>query len=235
MQLHRLWIPATLSLVFAACAADPMNESDTELDTETTALSGAAKPTTGYFSARRDVRRCAAPLCGGYFVASVNEVSTRCADGTFAAECYVATLDLPRGVEVEEGDLLHGNIVEPRHSKKKKPKLPGFVADFVVSPVLDTPSAGPFFLAFDTGVRCITTPCPSTGLTALNTGTAESTTGFEFRNETVESAFFDELGTDADAGTGAITVGTVGKGHGRGKKGRKSVFQVQNVYVTKGR
>jgi uncharacterized protein DUF6748 len=60
-----------------------------------------------YYTLRRDLRRCAAPRCGGFFVARANLPLTRCADGRVRAECYVAELDLATlGLsEEQEGEL----------------------------------------------------------------------------------------------------------------------------------
>src|SRR5260370_7964329 len=49
--------------------------------------------TSTFYSLRRDLRRCVSPLCGGYFVKRVNMSSTRCANGRFMSECYVAGID----------------------------------------------------------------------------------------------------------------------------------------------
>src|SRR5260370_23237107 len=46
--------------------------------------------TSTFYSLRRDLRRCVSPLCGGYFVKRVNMSSTRCANGRFMSECYLA-------------------------------------------------------------------------------------------------------------------------------------------------
>jgi len=44
----------------------------------------------GYFIVtRRDARRCAAPMCGGFFVKRVNEETTKCADGELHEECAI--------------------------------------------------------------------------------------------------------------------------------------------------
>ena len=48
----------------------------------------------GYFTAEHDNRRCVSPVCGGYWVSPVNASAARCVDGTTAARCYVAALDL---------------------------------------------------------------------------------------------------------------------------------------------
>ena len=47
-----------------------------------------------FYSVRRDWRRCMVPMCGGWWVKSVNEETTRCVDGVDAEECYVAEIDL---------------------------------------------------------------------------------------------------------------------------------------------
>src|SRR5688500_1902707 len=46
-----------------------------------------------YFLVRQDRRRCMSPLCGGYFVKRVNQSRTRCANGRWMPECYVAEID----------------------------------------------------------------------------------------------------------------------------------------------
>ena len=42
---------------------------------------------------RQDARKCAYPMCGGYFVKSVNQKLTRCADGTRQKECHAVQLN----------------------------------------------------------------------------------------------------------------------------------------------
>ena len=39
-----------------------------------------------FYAVRRDMRRCASPLCGGFFVKRVNFGSTRCGDGRWKSE-----------------------------------------------------------------------------------------------------------------------------------------------------
>lgn len=40
-----------------------------------------------------DLRRCAAPLCGGWWYVEIHELQTTCLDGTVAEACYIAELD----------------------------------------------------------------------------------------------------------------------------------------------
>src|SRR5262245_36733378 len=46
-----------------------------------------------YFSLTADLRKCAAPVCGGYFVQRLNRTTTTCANGASRASCYSPTLD----------------------------------------------------------------------------------------------------------------------------------------------
>jgi hypothetical protein len=47
-----------------------------------------------YYTFQRDLRKCVSPICGGYFISTLNKNWTRCADRTRAASCYVAAFDL---------------------------------------------------------------------------------------------------------------------------------------------
>ena len=130
-------IPAALCL--AACSGNdsttasdpsstPADAPDDDVDRELARLQNSLTPsddqsadTSSYLRLRRDVRRCAAPLCGGFFVARVNRLTTACADGSRAAEWYVGDLDLSAlGLGAEsvarveaapESVLLRGDII----------------------------------------------------------------------------------------------------------------------------
>ncbi|APR78426.1 Hypothetical protein A7982_03773 [Minicystis rosea] len=58
-----------------------------------TATESVTSDDTAVFAVRADTNTCAFPACGGYYVSRVNRTTTTCADGTDAAECYVAELD----------------------------------------------------------------------------------------------------------------------------------------------
>ncbi len=142
-----------------------------------TVSSSSSKPATGmpdslsststYYSVRPDLRRCASPRCGGYFVKRVNQLFTRCADRRFATECYVAEIDWANQPQVEiRGALLRGNVV---------PKVyPGFgnLGAFRVSEswqaASDNQPTGAYYRVRDRGVRCITYPCPTHHEAKLN-------------------------------------------------------------------
>lgn len=75
-----------------------------------------------YFNIERDTRLCPAPVCGGYWVDSLNQKKVECADGSVSARCYVAEIAFSRlgfsssqinAIEQdisEDGVVLQGNL-----------------------------------------------------------------------------------------------------------------------------
>src|SRR6266576_1772735 len=75
-------------------------------------------PTSTFYSVRRDLRRCVSPMCGGYFVKRVNTPSTRCANGRFMRECYVAEINGNGQPQTDSDNLLvRGRIVAKRYGR----------------------------------------------------------------------------------------------------------------------
>ncbi|MBD2730169.1 hypothetical protein H6G96_28585 [Nostoc sp. FACHB-892] len=134
-------------------------------------------PQWGYYTVRRDFRRCASPICGGYFIKQVNLKATPCLDGVFRSECYVSAIDwsslkVPPSqlVKIQNDDgsrvILRGNIVPVT--------FPGF-GEFgnlrvkeAFYAATNVPAKGTFVALKDNGIRCITTPCFSTDNLVLN-------------------------------------------------------------------
>lgn len=179
----------------AAPAHEPsaaVESSDTEdvedvLDTGADALSLAAD--RGYYLARRDMRRCASPMCGGLFVRAVNQKTTLCADGTRAAECYIASANLSalgfsdtEAVAFQDAfasgkALVRAAMVRRRLSGRSYGELRASQAWRGASGA--TPD-GTFYRAADNGLRCITTPCPTTDARPLNVGSAYHVLSVDF-------------------------------------------------------
>jgi hypothetical protein len=123
---------------------------------------------TSYFELRRDVRRCAAPLCGGFFVARVNRLSTACADGTRGAECYVMDLDFSAlGLSAEQIASLEATPED----FLLRGELGAEASPFGELGVLSVSEAwqghagvepsGAFLRVKNEGIVCITSPCLS--------------------------------------------------------------------------
>lgn len=126
----------------------------------------AAQPS--YFELRRDVRRCAAPFCGGFFVQRVNRLGTLCADGTRGAECYVMALDFSAlGLAGEQIDRIEAapEDVLLRGSLGSEDTASGALGVLNVTEAWSghagVEPTGAFLRVRNEGVVCITSPCPS--------------------------------------------------------------------------
>jgi hypothetical protein len=122
-----------------------------------------------YYTIRPDFRRCAPPLCGGFWVRAVNRKDTHCADGSLQEECYVAHLDThPSSATVPQLSeqlsplnhrLLRGTIVPI-----DQPQFPGlgvFVVSEIWQAATEVTPTGKFVRLYDSGIVCITVPCPT--------------------------------------------------------------------------
>lgn len=126
---------------------------------------------------RQDLRKCAFPLCGGYFVKAVNKATTRCADGTQQKECHAAWLN-PKALgwtpeqtaafeaSFAKGKALVRGYLEPApggfYTADQLTLTEAWQAQGTRSPL------GTFYGVKSTGIVCITAPCPSLAATKLN-------------------------------------------------------------------
>lgn len=203
-------------------------------DEKADGLNGA--PTYTYYSARRDYRRCAWPMCGGWWVRRVNLTTTRCANGTYAAECYVERLDLGRlGTAGTRFDattgLMRGSIVSNVINGTNWGKFSateGWSASSGAKPI-----AGTFRRLQDNGIRCITYPCFTTHAARLNqvyhsnvSGVDLSTTG---ATEREINAALNAIGTPR--GAGILAVGTIRSVPNAGPAGRGLTFGATQFYT----
>src|SRR5262249_46546639 len=110
-----------LAAVIATLAFSPMvNYKHTHAPAVASAAvsltGGEAAPQTlagnsSFYSFRHDLRKCASPRCGGFFVKLVNQSRTRCADNRLQSECYVANIDWGGQTEPDnDHGLLRGTI-----------------------------------------------------------------------------------------------------------------------------
>jgi len=135
----------------------------------------------------RDFRRCAAPLCGGFWVQAVNHTVTVCADGTSSADgCYVgginwSTLSLSDEerslAEATAGSLIIDGTLETRSFEPGGVELGSIVVDAAWGapwgPAMTRPSNERFYNATDNGISCLVPPCFNRDLAYLNTGVTD--------------------------------------------------------------
>jgi hypothetical protein len=141
------------------------------------ALPGAAGAAY-YMVTRQDSRECAFPSCGGWFVRAVNMSVTRCADGQSRGECYVAAIDVgDLGLPDEDAAEFREAVIDRRALVRATlrlgelvdaPELGVMVADEGWLGRAGSQPQGQFVSMKDNGIQCVTFPCPTLHIAALN-------------------------------------------------------------------
>lgn len=134
----------------------------------------------GYFIVTHpDYRKCAYPMCGGYFVQEVNKRATKCVDGVKRDECHATSVDLAAiGLSTAQADKFQeafgGRHALVRGRLEARPDGLGNMVDTLVATeawrgVAGSDPTGAFFRVTDSGIVCFTYPCPSFHEAKLNT------------------------------------------------------------------
>lgn len=221
-RLARLTLFCGLAgLALVACGAPTDEEDFTDIDDGSALLvddkADAASGTMNFYRiTRRDTRKCAFPLCGGVYVQRINRPETRCADGTYQAECYVAELDLGAlklagdkagrvRSEAEAGRVLFkGGFTLADYSGRSAGR---FVAKGAWQGQSGRiPTSGSFYRLTTTGVRCLTTPCPSFHEQKLNSTLRQSLAELDLGASGAPQSARD-AGIEATFGAGLLAVG----------------------------
>ena len=192
MSTRSLFLASILALTLPACAGQTSAPGDDDASLADDAKADRTGGGTSYYLVRPDLRRCAAPTCGGYFVQRVNFPTTTCADGSSAAECYVAASDYS-SAGLDDNDLaavsarpmiVKGRIAKASYAAGSFGNL--VASEVWVGAVGDVPVgsyakvSGVVYRVKDTGVRCITSPCPTDRETKLNGTSSRSIVGVDF-------------------------------------------------------
>lgn len=157
--------------------------TDTALVTPTPAMGASGEP---YLIVTRiDARKCAYPLCGGYFVKAVNSPVTRCADGKLARECHAVELDTRAlGWSDEQRARFEASFGQGKALVKGaiEPQPRGLYTGEVLRVTEawqgqggNPRPLGSFYSLKNNGIVCIQAPCPSFSLSKLNRATTERT------------------------------------------------------------
>lgn len=228
------WTTVLFAAMLAACAAEGADEGIDDTAEDGADLLDASKAdslasTSTYYTIRPDYRRCVAPLCGGYWVSRVNQHRTRCADGSQAAECYVADADWGalEGADRSGNLLVRGSI--ERHDWGTRGTFGRLVATEAWKAAGTTEPDGLFYRVRDNGVRCITYPCPSLHEAKLNSTVHRNISGLDLS----EAGATDDL---VDQGYAALadTDGLLVVGHHvrvRGPAGTALAFDASQFYL----
>ena len=133
--------------------------------------------TSSFYTIRRDLRRCASPMCGGYFIKLVNQSRTRCANGRSMAECYVASIEWNGQPEPQNNNALVRGSLSTRGDRRGKYGV--LQAREVWLGASDKQPSGTFFRVRDRGIRCIAAPCETHHEAKLNTSVSRNIAGVD--------------------------------------------------------
>ncbi len=181
-----------------------------------------------YYTLRADLRRCASPMCGGFFVRRVNHARTRCANGRNMAECYVAEIDWNGQPSGEARTmLLRGDLIQRRYPGSRRFGVLRVTESWRAAS--ERPATGKFFRVKDLGIRCITHPCLTHQEERLNSYAQRRVAGVELNGahanpDAVEAA--QQAMTSADGVLVAANHAVV-----TGPAGRAQTLQATQFYV----
>lgn len=184
-----------------------------------------------YFLVRQDRRRCISPLCGGYFVKRVNQWRTRCANGRWMRECYVAEIDWNGQPEADPGKaLLRGDIVARRF-----PRF-GNLGALRVTESWQSPNEKPatetLYRVRDRGVRCVTHPCLTHSATRLGFAFTKNIAGVDLAAAGASGELISEGASAMTHPEGVIVAGYFAPVTGPG--GRAQTLKATKFYLRAG-
>jgi Kazal-type serine protease inhibitor domain len=140
-----------------------------------------------YVVTQRDTRRCVSPLCGGVFVKSVNQATTKCADNVRRAECYVSGIKLAALGLTEDQEVSFSNRFTARQAVVRatmrftmfnNERIGTLRVSEAWNAASDSIPEGAFLRIAERGIRCFTAPCPNQIAYTLNTADTFNLTSY---------------------------------------------------------
>ena len=183
--------------------------------------------TSSFYTIRRDLRRCASPMCGGYFVKLVNQPRTRCHNGRYMNECYVASIEW-NGQPEPQNDraLVRGSLST---WGDRRPAFGVLQAREVWLPAGVNQASGTYFRVRDRGVRCIAAPCETHHEARLNSSVSRNIAGVDLSSGGATDKAESEANTAMTSPEGIIIAGM----HTRvtGPAGRSQMLKASQFYL----
>lgn len=187
--------------------------------------------TSAFYTFRRDLRRCASPRCGGYFIKAVNQSRTRCADKRYQSECYVANLEWGAQAQPENDRALLRGTLRPGGNRW------GRLGVLRVSEVWEAASAnqpaGIFFRVRDRGIRCIAAPCLTHHELRLNSTASRNIAGVDLTGAGAPNNTLSQANAAMTASEGILASGA----HAPvpGPAGRSQMLKATQFYLRAGK
>lgn len=238
------------SLVVSACASSaPVDDLAGESQADDAVDGKADSAVDGaytYYEVWTDLRKCASPMCGGFFVARVNRSYTYCVDHTAKAACYVPALDWSEASLADglQAKLLDAANIDARtdgvHAIVRGRLAPqsyaqGNLGRFVVTEAWveegDAASGGVFVRAKTNSIECITAPCPTITEKALNTSRSANIAAIDWSYANLSDREVESLTADLSTDSGVIIAGDryVVTDNGHHAKGRTATAVYQQL------
>lgn len=172
-----------LVLVTAMAGCGPAGTPESGAGREQSASTEADVST--YYSLRPDARRCMWPTCGGSWVRRVNRDVTRCADGFYRTECYVAEVQNSTGLSDAEWQAARGKSHIVRADMTTIQTSVGKYGALRASEIWNAfdgeTVTGTFYQITDNQIRCFTAPCFSLHEARLNSSSQRELSGLDGR------------------------------------------------------
>jgi len=221
---------ALMAAIFASLTFTPMAiyKPETVIISSPVAEIGPATPpdslatTSSFYSFRHDLRKCASPRCGGFFVKLVNQSRTRCADNRMQSECYVANIDWGGQTEPDVCALLRGTM-------RRQGQFGELRVTEVWTAASDKKPSGIFFRVRDRGVRCIAAPCPTHHEARLNSTVSGNIAGVDLSGAGAPDNVLSEATAAMTSNNGILVSGD----HSpvTGPAGRSQILKATQFYV----
>ncbi len=181
-----------------------------------------------YYTLRADLRRCASPMCGGFFVKLVNHGRTRCADGRNMTECYVAEIDWNGQPSGEARSMLvRGDLIQRRFQGSRRFGVLRVTESWRAAS--ERPPEGMFFRVKDMGIRCITYPCLSHQDERLNSYAQRKIAGVELSRAHASPDAVASAHQAMSSSEGILVAGT--HGSVSGPAGRATTLEATQFYL----
>lgn len=176
-----------------------------------------------FFEVTKDLRKCAFPGCGGWFISRLNSGTTRCHNGQNATSCYTPVLDWSTAglaeaqqevllTAAQDGAVSDGvkAILRGRFARTNttpRPELGRFVIGEAWTAENAATSDGGFVRIRDNGIRCFAPPCPSLTEMWLNNDAVTNIYGMDYSAAELSDYQFDECAQALQTSDGMLTAG----------------------------
>jgi hypothetical protein len=208
-------LASVLALV-AVAGCGPTDQDDLDYnDADQLAAQSGGKAdsidtTSTFYTIEPDLRRCASPYCGGYWLKRVNRPSTKCADGNYSDRCYVAGADFSAtGVDpstLELGRVLVRATIALADFPPATTQLGKATVTEAWGAPTDITATGSYYRLTSSGIVCITTPCPVIHRAKLNSTSSTDVNGADLSASGATQAEIDAAMTELMA-TGILAAG----------------------------